>query len=196
MPLFSSVPILSSAHARRFAPGDDPRIGGPHDRELDGVACVAFGVGAEIEHNRHRHRPKSAWSAASAGRSIPGMVRRASLAIAISAPVLPALTAAPASPAFTGVDREAHRSGLGTAQGLGGLLIARNDIRRNGGFRTRRAGSGAFSSASTIRASSPTSRNLKRSCRRRRQSRAFAPSRARLHHRPSHQRRYAADSCV
>ena len=38
---------------------------------------------------------------ASAGRSIPGMVRSASFAIAISAPVLPEETAAPASPAFT-----------------------------------------------------------------------------------------------
>ena len=38
---------------------------------------------------------------ASAGRSIPGIVRSASLLIAISAPVLPALTAAPASPLFT-----------------------------------------------------------------------------------------------
>ena len=39
--------------------------------------------------------------AASAGRSTPGMVRSASFAIAISAPVLPADTAAPAWPAFT-----------------------------------------------------------------------------------------------
>ena len=36
-----------------------------------------------------------------AGRSMPGMVRKASLAIAISAPVLPALTAALTSPDFT-----------------------------------------------------------------------------------------------
>ena len=40
-------------------------------------------------------------SAASAGRSIPGIVRSVSLAIAISAPVLPALTIACASPALT-----------------------------------------------------------------------------------------------
>ena len=39
--------------------------------------------------------------AASAGRSMPGMVRSASLAIAISAPVLPPDTAASASPSFT-----------------------------------------------------------------------------------------------
>ena len=39
--------------------------------------------------------------AASAGRSIPGMVRRASLLIAMRAPVFPALTAAPARPSFT-----------------------------------------------------------------------------------------------
>ena len=44
--------------------------------------------------------PSEGISAASAGRSMPGMVRSASLLIAISAPVLPALTAAPASPAY------------------------------------------------------------------------------------------------
>ena len=40
-------------------------------------------------------------SAASAGRSIPGMVRSASLAIAIIAPVLPPETAASALASFT-----------------------------------------------------------------------------------------------
>src|SRR3546814_2465144 len=45
--------------------------------------------------------PSDGSSAASAGRSIPGIVRSASFAIAISAPVLPAETAPPASPRFT-----------------------------------------------------------------------------------------------
>ena len=45
--------------------------------------------------------PSVGSKAASAGRSIPGMVRSASLAIAISAPVLPADSAASALPSFT-----------------------------------------------------------------------------------------------
>src|SRR3546814_5990848 len=45
--------------------------------------------------------PSVGSSAASAGRSIPGIVRSASFAIAIKAPVLPADTAPPASPRFT-----------------------------------------------------------------------------------------------
>ena len=45
--------------------------------------------------------PSVGSSAASAGRSMPGMVRSASFDIAISAPVLPDDTAAPASPVFT-----------------------------------------------------------------------------------------------
>jgi hypothetical protein len=40
-------------------------------------------------------------SPAIAGRPMPGMVRRLNLAIAISAPVLPAETATSASPFFT-----------------------------------------------------------------------------------------------
>ena len=45
--------------------------------------------------------PSVGSSAASAGRSIPGMVRSASLDIAISAPVLPPDSAASALPSFT-----------------------------------------------------------------------------------------------
>ncbi len=45
--------------------------------------------------------PSVGSGAASAGRSMPGSVRSASFAIAISAPVLPADTAAPARPCFT-----------------------------------------------------------------------------------------------
>jgi len=45
--------------------------------------------------------PRVGSIAASAGRSTPGIVRSASFAIAMSAPVLPAETAAPASPDFT-----------------------------------------------------------------------------------------------
>ena len=45
--------------------------------------------------------PSVGSKAASAGRSIPGMVRSASLAMAISAPVLPADRAASALPSFT-----------------------------------------------------------------------------------------------
>ena len=45
--------------------------------------------------------PSVGSSAASAGRSMPGMVRSASLDIAISAPVLPPDSAASAWPSFT-----------------------------------------------------------------------------------------------
>ena len=45
--------------------------------------------------------PSVGSGAASAGRSMPGSVRSASFAIAISAPVLPADTAASARPCFT-----------------------------------------------------------------------------------------------
>ena len=45
--------------------------------------------------------PSVGSKAASAGRSIPGMVRSASFDIAIIAPVLPAETAASARPSFT-----------------------------------------------------------------------------------------------
>ena len=45
--------------------------------------------------------PSVGSKAASAGRSMPGIVRSASLAIAISAPVLPPETQALASPSFT-----------------------------------------------------------------------------------------------
>ena len=104
--------------------------------------------------------------AASAGRSIPGMVRSAILLIAISAPVLPALTAAPAAPVFTAL----------TARPM--LVVLARRIARLGSSSPPTTSSqwrisdaarrfGWFSSAASMRGVSPTSRNLKSSWRRR-----------------------------
>ena len=62
--------------------------------------------------------PSVGSKAASAGRSMPGMVRSASLAIAISAPVLPPETAACASPSFTAAMARPIERGLGAADRL------------------------------------------------------------------------------
>ena len=43
-------PDIEQLHARPIELEHDPRIGGAHHRELDEVARIAFGIGAEIEH--------------------------------------------------------------------------------------------------------------------------------------------------
>ena len=110
--------------------------------------------------------PNVGSSAASAGRSSPGMVRSASLLMAIRAPVLPALTAAPASPRFTASTARpmlvvrARRSAL---DGFSSPPTTSSQWRISDAPRIF----GWVSSAASIRAWSPTSRNLKVSCSRR-----------------------------
>ena len=91
---------IQQPNARLFKAKNDPAIGSTHDRKLHQIARIAFSVRAQIEHH-HIGISQGRENAASAGRSIPGIVRSASFAIAISAPVLPALTAADAWPSFT-----------------------------------------------------------------------------------------------
>ena len=43
---------VEQPHARFGQARDDPRIGCAHDRELDQVARIAFGIGAKIEHHQ------------------------------------------------------------------------------------------------------------------------------------------------
>ena len=79
---------------------DGARHSRAHQREIDELARRGADVGAEVEHDAVASTG-SATAPAMAGRSMPGMVLRTSLAMAISAPVLPAETAASASPFFT-----------------------------------------------------------------------------------------------
>ena len=100
MPLISSTPMLSSPTRGRSMSEQRARHGGAHQREVGELARGGADVGAEVEHDAVRastvgHCP------AIAGRSMPGMVLRISLAIAIRAPVLPAETAKSASPFCT-----------------------------------------------------------------------------------------------
>jgi hypothetical protein len=67
---------------------------------------------------------------AMAGRSMPAMVFSTKREIAISAPVLPALTQACASPALHQVHRDAHRRILLVAHRLRRRLVHRHDLAR------------------------------------------------------------------
>ena len=93
MPFSSSVPMLSSLTRGLAIREHGPRIGRSHHRELDQVLGVALGVGAKVEHHAIGVAERRQ-QGGEAGRSIPGMVRSASLAMAISAPVLPPESAA------------------------------------------------------------------------------------------------------
>ena len=75
-------------------------IGLAHDGEFDQLLGVGIDVGAEVEHGARRPCA-SASRATSAGRRTPSIVRRISSDMPISTPVLPAETAAIASPFFT-----------------------------------------------------------------------------------------------
>ena len=77
-----------------------PRHGAAHGREVDEMRGVGADRGAEVEHDRFA-RAASATARRSPAARCRAMVRRLNLAIAISAPVLPAETAASASPFLT-----------------------------------------------------------------------------------------------
>ena len=141
VPFSSSVPMLSSSTRGVRDAEHGARIGRAHDRELDQVAARRIRCWRRGRASRSRSRRASAAAPASAGRSIPGMVRSASLDIAISAPVLPAETAASALALLHRVDRHAHRGGLGAADRLARLFVAARSRRANG--RCRRAGRGS-----------------------------------------------------
>ena len=91
---------VEEADARALDAEERARHGGAHQREVGELAGGGTDVGAEIEHDAVVARRVGHWPAM-AGRSMPGMVRRTSLAMAIRAPVLPAETATSASPFCT-----------------------------------------------------------------------------------------------
>ena len=98
---------IEQADGRLLDAEHDARHRRAHDREIDEMLRVAADRGADVEHDRfaaHR-RP----IAAIAGRSIGAIVCRQNLAIAISAPVLPAETAQSAAPRLHRFDRLPHR---------------------------------------------------------------------------------------
>jgi hypothetical protein len=87
-----------------------------HDRELEQVLGAAIDVGAEIEHVGAPFADGIALMMA--GRSTCGSILSTKRAVAISAPVLPALTQASASPVLDQIDGDAHRRVLLAAQRL------------------------------------------------------------------------------
>ena len=112
----------------------------------------AVDVGAEVEHVGVAACSVGS-TVAIAGRSMPGSVFSTKREIAISAPVLPALTQACASPALHEVDRDAHRGVLLAAQRLRRRLVHLHDLGWRGaraGARPRRAPRAASSASMRV----------------------------------------------
>ena len=105
----------------------DARISRAHDRELDEVARVALGVGAEVEHDHvvrleRRHQPGERGPVDARHRAQGDLAHRHQRAGVAGAD-------RGARVAFLHrLDREAHRGLLGAAQRGGGLLVPADDI--------------------------------------------------------------------
>ena len=117
---------VEQPHARPLDVQDGAGHGGAHQREVGELARRGADIGAEVEDDAGcptsvGHCP------AMAGRSMPGMVVRTSLAMAIRAPVLPAETMKSASRFVHGLERQPHAGRAPAAHGLARLVLHLHD---------------------------------------------------------------------
>ena len=117
---------VEQLHARQLELKHDPGVSGAHHRELDEVVGVALGIGAEIEH----HDIIGAQGRQHGGERRPvdaGHGPQCQLGHRHQRAGIPAESAAWASFLYRG-DGAAHRAGLGAADRLGRLVVARDDV--------------------------------------------------------------------
>ena len=118
---------IEQAHTRRGPFGHDPGIGSAHDRELHQIARIAFGIGAQIEHDHIIFAQRRQ----QCGESGPVNSRHRSQRQFGHGHQRTGVAGADRSPRIAhlhGIDREPHRGGPGAAQRLSRLLLARHDI--------------------------------------------------------------------